>query len=281
MKFNDLAFPYPILDASDPLRDDYIDGAYQVSVQQSDIGDDGCVTFTFSHLCSVVELTQLVERGEASYSVLLVCSDVLRRQAYLSLSAQQKIKLPVSDLHGRIEMIPQIIAAKNVPGYSSEDLNEEYSDVAFDLKPGDVLATDQPIVRFFEFNRLSFETLIKVRTVDELDSLSYHITLDDNYIYIDMGKKLRVLWDELRSEIDKRPFLAMSIYKDCFLHALQELSTDEDVMDKRWARALSQRLEENGMTYNKNSTLNELNVLAQKFLESESVSKLYQSRGRS
>ena len=115
--------------------------------------------------------------------------------------------------------------------------------------------------------------------MEDLDPLSYQITLDTNYIYIDMGDKIRSLWNELRAEIDKRPFLAMSIYKDCFLHALQELISDDEVMDKRWARALSQKLEESGLRYDENSSLNDLNMLAQKLLEAESVQKLYQARG--
>lgn len=280
MRFNNLAFPYPILDASDPTRDDYIDGGYQVSMQQSETSEDGYVTFTFKHLCSVLELQHLVDEGKAQYGVLLSCSDTLRREMHLSSISEQKVSILISELHGRVEMIPQIIVVSPVYGYSSDDLNEEYDDIAFDLNPGDVLATDQSIIRFFEFNRLSFETLIIVRTVEELDPLSYQITLDTNYIYIDMGVKIRKLWDELRAEIDKRPFLAMSIYKDCFLHALQELISDDDeVMDKRWARALSQKLEENGLHYNENASLNDINMLAQKLLESESVQKLYQTRG--
>ena len=279
MRFNNLAFPYPLLDASDPSRDDYIDGGYQVSIKQSEVSEDGHVAFTFNHLCNVIELKHLVKEGKAQYGVLLSCSDTLRREMHLSSDSEQEIKISISELHGRVEMIPQIICVDEVFGFSSEDLNEEYDDIAFDLKPGDVLATDQTIIRFFEFNRLSFETLIIVRTVEDLDPFSYQITLDINYIYIDMGDKIRSLWDELRAEIDKRPFLAMSIYKDCFLHALQELISDDEVMDKRWARALSQKLEENGLRYDENSSLNDLNILAQKLLESESVQKLYQARG--
>lgn len=279
MRFNNIAFPYPILDASDRSRDDYVDGAYQVSIEQSDISDEGYVVFTFNHLCSVEEIVDLIENNSVKFGVLLVASDTLRRQMFLSNDAKQEISIKINELHGRIEMIPQIVATEHIEGFSSVDLNEEYSDIAFDINPGDVLATDQPIIRFFEFNRLSFETLISVRTSDAIDPFSYQIILDSVYIYIDMGIKLRELWDELRNDVNKRPFLAMSIYKDCFLCALQEMHDDEDAMEKRWARALSKKLEEFDISLNDNPIFNDMNIVAQKLLEAESVQKLYLGRG--
>ena len=47
-----------------------------------------------------------------------------------------------------------------------------------------------------------------------MDPFAYQIDLSSNYI--DMGTKLRDLWDDLRLDASKRPFLAMSICKDSF-----------------------------------------------------------------
>ena len=82
------------------------------------------------------------------------------------------------------------------------------------MKPGDVLRSTNRR-RFFEFNRLKFETLISVRRFEDIDPFAYQIDFLRT-TYIDMGTKLREL-DELRLDTSKRPFLAMSIYKDCFL----------------------------------------------------------------
>ena len=123
----------------------------------------------------------------------------------------------MSEYHGKVEFIPQmIVAVEPIDKFKSSNLNEEYGDEAFTLKPGDVLAMDKTEVRFFEFNRLKFETLISVRRSVDVDPFAYQIDLSSNYIYIDMGTKLRDLWDDLRLDASKRPFLAMSIYKDCF-----------------------------------------------------------------
>jgi hypothetical protein len=278
MLFKDKAFPYPILDRSDRDRDDYIDGDYQAIIRNSEPNDNGVVTFSVMHQCSVVELNDLVIQSKAKYGVLIVCSDTLTRKAYLSSEARQEIQINMYDYHGKVELTPQLVAVETIPRFSSVDLNAEYGDVTFELHPGDVLAIDKPEVRFFEFNRLKFETLITVKRSESIDPFSYRIDLDSNYIYILMGIRLRDLWGELRADIDSRPFLAMSIYKDCFLHAIEELVNNEDALEHRWARALSQKLEELNIAIPEKPDLNDMNLIAQKILENESVRKLYDNK---
>lgn len=277
--FKNKALPYPILDRSDNFRDDYVDGDYQVALKVKEQGEDGRVTFHFMHQCSVKSLTDLVAAGNAAYCILMVCPDTLSRKAHLSSESRQAIELELTDFHGKVEFTPQIVAIKPISGFTSEYLNEEYGAETFDLKPGDVLALDKSEARFFEFNRLKFETLISVRRSDDIDPFAYQIDLSTNYIYIDMGTKLRELWDELRLDASKRPFLAMSIYKDCFLHAVEMLVSKDEALENRWARALSQKLEEMEIELPEEKDLTQLNLIAQKILEQESVRALYENKG--
>ena len=63
--FKNKAPPYPILDRSDNLRDDYVDGDYQVALKVQEPSEDGLVTFKFMHQCSVKALTDLVATEHA------------------------------------------------------------------------------------------------------------------------------------------------------------------------------------------------------------------------
>jgi len=277
MLFNDKAFPYPILDRSDGDRDDYIDGDYQAAIRHEEPDETGKAKFGIMHQCNVSELVKLIDNKKAAYCVLVINSETLTRKTYLSTNPRQDIEVNMYEFHGKVEFIPQIVATDTIDHYSSVDLNPEYNDSTFDLSPGDVLANDKAEIRFFEFNRLKFETLITVKSSETIDPFSYRIDLDSNYIYILMGVKLRDLWGELRADIDKRPFLAMSIYKDCFLHAIDELVNNKDSLERRWARALSQKLEELRISIPVKPDLNDMNVIAQTLLINESVSKLYVS----
>ena len=279
MKFHNRAFPYPILDGSDYSRDDYIDGGYQASFEHSAIDTEGNVLFTVEHFCTVDELRNLVSDGKAKYGVLVTCSDTSLRQFFMSSNAEQKIDIKAKDLYGRVVIWPQIVAVTPIEGFSSEFLNEEFQDLAFDVEPGDVLATDDSIVRFFEFNRLSFETLVSARSSEDINPFSYNITLQERSIYIDMGTKLYELFMGLRTEPDKRPFLAMSIYKDCFYVALNELATNPEAAEYRWARALEQKLGERNISLPEEPSANDLNGIAQLLLEDAGVKRLAAARG--
>ena len=279
--FKNKSLPYPILDQSDIDRDDYIDGDYQVSLEIEEESDSATARCEFIHSCTVDELVGLISDKKAAYCILVICPDTLSRNAHLSFDSAQTLELDMSEYHGKVEFIPQIVAVEPIDKFRSSNLNEEYGDEAFTLKPGDVLAMDKTEVRFFEFNRLKFETLISVRRSVDVDPFAYQIDLSSNYIYIDMGTKLRDLWDDLRLDASKRPFLAMSIYKDCFLHAVEMLTANDETLDNRWARALSQKLEEMGIEIPDEPDLTQLNLIAQKVLEQESVRKLYSSRDAS
>lgn len=279
MKFHNRAFPYPILDGSDYSRDDYIDGGYQASFENSAINEQGKVVFTIEHFCTVDELRNVVSDGKAKFGVLVTCSDTSLRKFFTSEYEEQKIEIEAKDLYGRVEIWPQIVAVAQIEGFSSEFLNEEFKDLAFDLEPGDVLATDDSVVRFFEFNRLSFETLISARSSQDLLPFSYSITLQERSIYIDMGVKLYELFMDLRAEPDKRPFLAMSIYKDCFYVALNELATNPEAGEYRWARALEQKLGEKNIRLPEEPSANDLNAIAQQLLEDVGVKRLAATRG--
>jgi hypothetical protein len=275
MKFHNRAFPYPILDSTDETRDDYIDSNYTVSLSQEVNDSENLVSFKLEHMCSIGELDDLVEKGFGKYGVLVINGDTLFREIFLSDQKLQTFNLTLNDLYGKVEFIPQIIATKKVEAYTSKDLNQEYGEITFELNPGDVLAKAEASIRFFEFNKLSFETLISVRTSKDVHPNRYVISLENNFIFIDMGTTLRKLWDELRTESQNRPFLAMSIYKDCFFHALYDLSYKYDeVSDSKWAKSLSQKLKEMNIEIEEDQDINKLNEIAQQILESETIEKL-------
>lgn len=279
MKFNNVAFPYPLLNEADHTRDDYIDGDYQYFIENTDIDEQGFVEFTIGHQCSVDELLDLIDVKKASYCVLILCSDTLFRQSFLSSSDEQKIKIRAEYLHGKVEFVPQIVCTQTVEAYTSEFLNDEYGDVAFELSPGDVLATNETVVKYFEFNKLSFDSLINVRTSPDLPEFHYRTDLSNELVYIDTGIKMREILGYMRADKALRPYLAMSVYKDCFLFMLDELVNGEDSTSKRWARALESRLVELAIVLPENPTLSDLNEVAQTLLATESVKKLYQSVG--
>ena len=79
------------------------------------------------------------------------------------------------------------------------------------------------------------EHLIKARLNETVDPSQYEVVLEESKIYIEMGAKLHRSIGEMKQDSAAKPWMFMSIYKDMFLMALQELATKRARMDKRWA----------------------------------------------
>lgn len=274
MKFHNRAMPYPLLDSSDPDRDDFQDCEFDCVIRDR-VSDDGKTLFlSLRYRCNVSEIQDLIGSQKAVYALTVVGSSTLVRQVFSSTEAEQNIELAVDDFCGRVELIPQVVINDVVEGFTSEYLNPEYKDIAFDLFPGDVICVGCTEIRTFQFESLKIETLISAVLDEDVDENEYKIELADSKIYIRMGKTLHPLWGDLRGTPEFRPFLAMSIYKDCFMMALEDISSSEEGLDRRWADSLLEKVEAVGCVLTEDSSLDDLNRIAQKILTAETVKKL-------
>ena len=275
MKFNDLALPYPILDVTDPERSDFEDGDYQVTLEESAADQLGKMVFSVSHACSVTEIIDLVDNGFAQFCTVCVCPATMVREVFSSSVPDHTFSIDINRFFGKVDFLPQIVVTKAVEGFTSEDLNGEYDDCAFDLQPGDVIAVGDVEVRTFEFESLLFETLIAVRKNTSLHPMTYSVELEDSKVYIEMGSSFHSLWNELKTDKKIRPLLAMSIYKDCFVVALDDVRQDiESAGEKRWAASLMRKVEELGESIGPDTSIADVNQIAQKMLMGDTVEKL-------
>ena len=274
MKFHNRAFPYPILDATDEFRQDFSDGDFRAVVEEVVLEGEEQISVQVTYACSVSEIVDLIESGKATYAMLVICPSTLIRRAFVSESSRQEISLNINDFFGEVELIPQVVVTGEVDGFSSEDLHEEFRDVGFDLYPGDVLAVGDSEIRTFEFEGLRLEHLIKARLDEALDPSQYDVVLEESKIYINMGAKLHQIYGELKQDAAAKPLVFMSIYKDMFLMALQELASEEGAEDKRWATSMLELAAATGLPLNHTSNLNEINLIAQKILQGDTVDRL-------
>ena len=274
MKFHNRAFPYPILDTTDEFRQDFSDGDFQAVLEEAVLEGEQQISIQVTYACSVSKIVELIERGKATYALLVICPSTLARRAFVSESSIQEVTLNIGDFFGEVELMPQIVVTEKVNGFCSEDLHEEFRDFAFDLFPGDVLAVGDSEIRTFEFEGLRLEHLIKARLNAELDPNQYEVVLEESKIYIDMGPKFHRIYGEMKQDSAARPLMFMSIYKDMFLMALQELAAEEGAMDKRWGAAMRELASATGLPLSQSSSLNEINLIAQKILQSDTVDRL-------
>lgn len=266
------AYPYPVLGRAD----DFTESEFQSTIDlRKQTGPDGeSVTVDYTFLLSNSEILGLINDGKAAYAIDVRCSDTLFRQVFFC-EKSGAIQFSVGQLYGKVIFEPIIVLKNAVSDFSADDINPEYQGVLFNLATGDVIAADEPQSRFIEFDKLRFESLVKVQTSDEVPDETYRFDLSGDIVVIMMGTKFRNLWDICREERDKAPFLAMSVYKDCIHAALDYIIQNKDEADEhKWARALKLKLSNIGRRIHEDSDFNDLCVHAQQLVSKLGVQRL-------
>ncbi len=272
MKSNLKALPYPVLGRTD----DFTDSAFQTTIdfEKRINGDVENVVMSYGFMLSNDEMQALIDSKQASFALDVSCTDTLYRKVLFCDSSYGETEFGLGELYGRVTIEPLVVVKTSVSRFTAPDLNPEFQGVEFSLEPGDTIAIDETITRFIEFDRLRFESLVRIQTSDDIPPDTYRFEQDSDVITIMMGKNFRYVWDIYREERDKAPFLAMSVFKDCILSALYSLSHNDGDEQYKWARALVIKLSSMGIKIHKDADLNELNTTAQQLVSKLSVKRL-------
>lgn len=270
------AFPYPILGRGD----DYLDSEFQstIDTRKDIVGSDEHIFLDYSFLLSNEDIDKLLTAKKASYAIDVHCSDTLFRKVY-SVGANGSIEFENGQLYGKVTFTPLVIAVQNINDFQSDDLNEEFGEEPFSLQVGDIMAIDDPQIRYIEFDKLQFESLVRVETAPEIPDETYRFRLEEDMITILMGKKFRNVWEICRQEKDKAPLLAMSVYKDCIHAALEYIIKNEEAEQHKWARALKLKLDTLGKHIKEDSDFDELCTQSQQLVAKYGIQRLMRNVG--
>lgn len=272
MKSNLKAFPYPVLGNAD----DFMDSEFQATVELRKITVEGdeSVALDYSFLLSNPEIFDLIHSGLAKFAIDVECPDTLFRKAY-ECETRGSIEFSPGELYGKVTFYPMVVVAHQVDSFTAEDLNEEFKGAWFELSKGDVIAYDDPQSRFIEFDKLRFESLVKVQTSEDIHEDAYVFDMEGDVLVILMGTRFRRFWEQNREEKALAPFLAMAVYKDCILAALEMIVRNkDDASQYKWARALMLKLDTLGTRIGDEFDFNDLNLHAQQLVSKLGIQRL-------
>ncbi len=278
MKVNSQSFPYPMLTPAD-AGNDYYGVAFQCVLDFDDkLDENENIILDYENMLSVEEIQDLIDKNSAQYCLEIACSETLFRKIF-NLDRKGQLKLDATLFHGKVDFTPMVVTKGCVPDYYSVDFNPEYGGETFDLNAGDILATDDTTTHYIEFTQLAFDSLVKIRTDEDLPPLVYSIDPTPQHLYITMGKDIRSIWNEIGNDKEKQSYLAMSVYKDCLLMAIEELVNNEDAESQQWARSLLNKLRTLKISLPNVADLNEMNIIAQKLIKDVGIGRIRQLRG--
>ena len=264
MKLNTQEFPYPVLTSDFGDAADYSDSDFQCSLKfDEEISDSQKFDINYNFQLSNDAILNLIENGSANFSIHLYCADTLKRETY-KLNKKGVLTLDATDLYGKFDLTPMVVVKNHVANFTSEDLNNEFGSTTFDLSVGDIIAIDDTLVKYIEYNNQSFDSLVKTSVDKNLeDPFSYVIEPTPSVISIRLGTEMHKLYRELQQKKHKG-ILGMSLFKDVLYLAIEDLVIDdEEVESQLWARSFRNKIESLGFELPKDREFNEINLLAQ------------------
>ena len=270
-----VAFPYPVIGRSD----DYLESDFQVAVRDPVLVKDRedseeVIRIEYQFHLSELTINEKIDAGYASFGFEIVCTQTALRTVHLT-GPTGVLDLDPRQVYSEVELLPRIFVLKEIDQYSSTNLHPEFSQGEFSFKPGDFMGIGEDKKFYVDFQTLSFHRLLKVDLNRERDPFSYGFQLDSNTLTISMGPSMFEAWTRLRVSPESKPLLIMSVYKDCFVAALDFLIREKDVAAERWwARALDRLLVERGIELPENPDFLDLNIIAQKLVEDLGVKKV-------
>lgn len=267
-----VSFPYPVLGSGD----DYSSADFQVAINVVD-GDldpqDTILKIPFKFSMNDECIQQMLDNGSASYGFEISCAATSRREVFMATEAAGDLTLDTSQLFGTVRIAPKVFVLEEVSEFRSPNFNPEFEDMTFSLSPGDAVASAPEEVISVELKKLRLESLLRVERFDGPDPWTYQFSVDGEHLVMMLSSKFHDFFLEARDNPSTRPFLIMSVYKDCLVAALEALIDDDGETSSSWSRALAEKLEKNGLQLPDTKNFDQLNELAQKLLLDLGVKK--------
>jgi len=244
MKFDrQKAFPYPVLR---PESDDYKNVDFQTIVEPI-VGKEK-LTVKITYTISSDEIVEEINKGNAEYVSIISCRDTYFRAFLPSTAPRSENDFDINKLRGEVKVDPYVVVIKEIPSFSSPDINPEFGTGPFNLSIGDVLAQDEPQV--FYIDRDVFKPVTSVFELVKKDNLNdgeWTIGFEEDHIQIEVSPNMKKKIDDARNDRDKKVILLNSIYFAAVMQTIQKLKTSPgDFEDRKWAEVIKRQVHNKG-----------------------------------
>lgn len=195
-------------------------------------------------------IIDLIKNNKAEYVVHVECGKTSYREIFTSRKPNLEIELNISDIDGRIEFCPFVIAKDNLLDYYNTDFHPDFGDFSFNINKGQFLCignvgTATIIKDKDELKQLS--SIIRITQVSDLDD-KIRINLQSDRIHIQLSDELYKRYTyAARASHRIRTLHSMLIYP-ALIHVFSKLKEDaennfESYSDRRWFQALEYQME--------------------------------------
>ena len=191
MEIRNRLFPYPVLCAE---NDDYINCSFNIKTNMTEEIADFVFTFDVE-LENNNELSWLIRDGFADVIVHIECSSTAYRTVVGVTGNKRAFRISKSRVNNEVYLVGMIVAKKDIKGFTSTNLNEDYGTEPIDFHKGAILAyRNLPkylITKNYEelAGDNTFFTIIKRTTLEKAELLPVIYELSSPKIQIIVDEK--------------------------------------------------------------------------------------------
>jgi hypothetical protein len=232
------AFPYPVLR---PYVDDYVDGEFQAIVDMTHPDGSENIQLGAQFALSVDEIAALIDRGKASFVLVVACRDTYTSNVIRSAKSRVSERFATGDLRGEVVISPYIVAEEQISEFRCPLINSEFGEGPFSFQKGAVVAVDEPKAVYVDRDLFKPITSIFELVRDEnLRGAEWRVNFSGPRVQIGLSASLKEKIDRFRNNPKNRAILINSVYFAAVMQCIHNLR-DSEYGDLRWAQIMRQQ----------------------------------------
>lgn len=242
----------PAKSAFEKENSDYVNTRFSVDISQMGDPSNGSNLIIEVEVFSLdIAIKNALGKGQAELSLVTSCRETyftschpINHNEAKSFIAPSEIIINTDNLYGRVVCRTFVVAKKRFK-LKSEYINPEFGYDEFEVEPGMLLAESEPVICFVQREpQGNPASIIKLKEVKTLKNAEYDISLDDNYIEVNVSPELNKGLTPLKNHDDGRTLAINILYVPVITYALTKLAENPtDYSDYKWAQVLENTLD--------------------------------------
>ena len=270
MSFLSRSYPYPFFGREGDFEKNTFD--FEVAAQLG----SGEIILNFSTNILDSPLAEFLKSNQFKFGLDIHCPESFYRSFETLDLVKSSLSIPVTNLAGEVRLTPVCVSNIDIQNYQVSGSNQEFKGGKFQLLSGDVVGAGETTSFFIQLDKAKPKSPVRIELDPTMDPFDYRFELGLNQIAILMGVHARAVWESHYSNSETKPFLMLSILKDCLLFAMQDIVTSDDRDLMYWSKHFIETLENMGLEIDENTSLQELNRIAQSLISEKGIKVLFE-----
>ena len=263
-------FPHPVLSH---FSDDLVKCQFQMPITVNTTANS--YIFQASAKTSSSDLVELIKNKKAFFAVHIECSSTRYRELFTSFEEEFSFNIDADKLNGKVQMCALILAAEDLPNYKNSNFNEDYGDISFKIKKGDVLAVDRDRTFIADKETDPLKNIPSIFTVSvdtNRNAPPFDIDASGHKVVIKLSKENYDRYKILKMSQNMHSTMASLLILPALVSLLEMIKFDtaaalEEYEERRWFRVLVSKLKNIGIdVYNPHSFSDSTIAAAQKLI---------------